>query len=144
MQKSFGRRINKIRKEQGITSEALAVICGVNPVFIRQIEGGTRTPSLPVFVRICNALEMSPEYFLQDELKENPHSCDRRNHRIHFKTYPCRTENGKNIIQAMEISFQIRKIRTCYFSRFFVCLVQTQYHRHEGGNEYEQIGRTGI
>lgn len=72
VQKSFGRRINKIRKEQGITSEALAVICGVNPVFIRQIEGGTRTPSLPVFVRICNALEMSPEYFLQDELKRTP------------------------------------------------------------------------
>ena len=96
MQKSFGRRINKIRKEQGITSEALAVICGVNPVFIRQIEGGTRTPSLPVFVRICNALEMSPGIFLQDELKENPHSCDREEIIEYiFKIYPCRTENGK-------------------------------------------------
>lgn len=95
MQKSFGRRINKIRKEQGITSEALAVICGVNPVFIRQIEGGTRTPSLPVFVRICNALEMSPEYFLQDELKEKPPFLQTREIIEYFKIYPCRTENGK-------------------------------------------------
>lgn len=106
MQKSFGRRINKIRKEQGIISEALAVICGVNPVFIRQIEGGTRTPSLPVFVRICNALEMSPEYFLQDELKENPHSCDREEIIEYISKFtPAELKMAKNIIQAMEISF---------------------------------------
>ena len=28
-------------------------------------------PSLPVFIDICNALHVSPDYLLQDELEEN-------------------------------------------------------------------------
>ena len=28
-------------------------------------------PSLPVFVDLCNALHISPDYLLQDELAEN-------------------------------------------------------------------------
>ena len=28
-------------------------------------------PSLPVFISICNALKVSPDYLLRDELEEN-------------------------------------------------------------------------
>ena len=65
---ALGKRIRKARNELGITSEALADKCGVNPVFIRQIENASRTPSLPTFVSICNALEVSPAYLLHDNL----------------------------------------------------------------------------
>lgn len=67
--KAFGKRINKLRKENNITSHDLSAMCDVQPIFIRQIEGGTRLPSLPVFVRICNALHTSPSYFLADSLE---------------------------------------------------------------------------
>lgn len=64
----FGKRINKIRKEQHITSEGLSEKCGVNAVYIRQIESASRLPSLPVFVNLCNALGVSPYYLLADSL----------------------------------------------------------------------------
>jgi len=43
----------------------------VNPTHIRHIECGERTPSLPLFVTICNTLRISPDYLLQDSLDEN-------------------------------------------------------------------------
>lgn len=51
----LGKRINQIRKERGLTSEALSEICDVNAGHIRQIESGIRLPSLPLFIRICQA-----------------------------------------------------------------------------------------
>ena len=35
-------------------------------------------PSLPVFIDICKALKISPDYLLQDELEENEISTIRR------------------------------------------------------------------
>ena len=35
---------------------------------MRQIESGVKTPSLPVFVTICQQLRVSPHYLLADEL----------------------------------------------------------------------------
>lgn len=40
----------------------------MNPVFIRQIESGTRLPSLPKLVKICDNLQISPAYLLEYEL----------------------------------------------------------------------------
>ena len=65
---AFGRRLFTIRRERLITSEKLSEICGVNPSFVRLIEGGTRLPSLPMFVRICNKLRVTPNFFLVDSL----------------------------------------------------------------------------
>lgn len=68
---TLGKRINQLRKSQGITSERLSEICEVNAVHIRQIESGSRTPSLPLFLKICNALHTSADFLLSDVL-ENP------------------------------------------------------------------------
>ena len=37
----LGKRINQIRKERGLTSEALSEICDVNAGHIRQIDQGS-------------------------------------------------------------------------------------------------------
>lgn len=66
--KMFGGLIRQTRKQLDMTGETLSRLCGVNPVFIRKIESGRNLPSLPVFIKICNALNTSPEYFLQNEL----------------------------------------------------------------------------
>ena len=44
---------------------------GINATYLRQIEGGAKMPSLPVFIDMCRALRISPDYLLQDELEEN-------------------------------------------------------------------------
>lgn len=69
--KALGKRINIARKSRRLTSERLSELCEVNATYIRQIEAGKKTPSLPVFVDICNALEVSPTYLLRDMLGKN-------------------------------------------------------------------------
>lgn len=63
----LGKRINQIRKERGLTSEALSEICDVNAGHIRQIESGIRLPSLPLFIRTCQALKTAPNEILKDQ-----------------------------------------------------------------------------
>lgn len=65
---AFGRRIYKARKERGLTSDNLSEICDMAPVFVRQIESGTRLPSLPKLIILCNALKVSPSYLLATDL----------------------------------------------------------------------------
>ena len=64
--KLFGARINKARKDRGLTAEKLAEMCNINATYLRQIEGGTKVPSLPEFVTLCQALKVSPNYILPD------------------------------------------------------------------------------
>jgi transcriptional regulator with XRE-family HTH domain len=68
---AFGKRLNAIRREQQVSSEKLSELCGINAVFVRQIESASRLPSLPVFVRLCNELRVLPNYLLTDSLLWN-------------------------------------------------------------------------
>lgn len=75
MEKStLGKRINTARKERGITSEKLSEFCNINATYLRQIESGRKTPSLPVFIEICRQLKVSPNYLLMDYLTDNEYS----------------------------------------------------------------------
>ena len=67
----LGKRLNAVRKDKGLTSDKLSEMCNINATYLRQIEGGTKMPSLQVFISICNALKVSPDYLLRDELEEN-------------------------------------------------------------------------
>ena len=64
----LGNRIHEVRKRAGISSDRLAELCDVGAVHIRKIESGSKGPSIQLFTRICNALQISPYYLLQDSL----------------------------------------------------------------------------
>lgn len=64
--KLFGKKLNMARKDRGLTSERLAEACGLNATYLRQIEGGTKIPSLPIFVLLCQKLKVSPSYLLSE------------------------------------------------------------------------------
>ena len=68
--KLLGRQINRARKDRGLTSEKLSEVCNVNATYLRQIESGARTPSLPMFVSLCRELKVSPSYLLIDVLSD--------------------------------------------------------------------------
>ncbi len=55
--KGLGRRINMVRKDRGFTADRLSELCNINATYLWQIKGGTKVPSLPIFINICNALE---------------------------------------------------------------------------------------
>lgn len=69
---SFGTRVRNARRKSGLSSDALAELCDCTPVSIRQIESGVRLPSLPKLVDICNALHVTPNELLGQELLFSP------------------------------------------------------------------------
>ena len=72
--KAFGKRLNMARKERGLTGEKLAELCNINATYLRQIEGGTKVPSMPIFVTLCQQLRISPNYLLKATLSDNEYS----------------------------------------------------------------------
>ena len=66
--KMLGKRINIARKSRGLTNEKLSEMCSINATFLRQIEGGTKGPSLSVFTVICKNLNVSADYLLFGDL----------------------------------------------------------------------------
>ncbi len=69
--KLLGRQINRARKDRGFTSEGLSEACNINATYLRQIESGTKVPSLPVFVSLCRELKVSPSYLLVEVLPDS-------------------------------------------------------------------------
>lgn len=71
---ALGRQIHTARKEKGLTGEKLSELCNINATYLRQIESGLKTPSLPVFVTICMQLGVSPNYLLPETVSESESS----------------------------------------------------------------------
>ncbi len=69
----FGARVRKIRKERNMTIVKLAELCDSSENVIRNYEKSRRLPQIDMLIRICNALKVSPDYLLQDELVYQPH-----------------------------------------------------------------------
>jgi transcriptional regulator with XRE-family HTH domain len=57
--KSFGARLQKIRKEKGHSQEQLAEISGLHRTYISSLERGSRNPTLATLYVIANALDMT-------------------------------------------------------------------------------------
>ena len=65
---ALGKRLRQARKVKGLTSEKLSELCSINDTYLRQIEAGTKVPSLPVFVSLCRELGTHPDFLLIDSL----------------------------------------------------------------------------
>lgn len=70
MEEQLGKRIGTARKDRGLTAQQLAARLDINAAYLRQIECGVKTPSVSLLVRICNTLQVSPDYLLQALLEE--------------------------------------------------------------------------
>jgi transcriptional regulator with XRE-family HTH domain len=57
---AFGDAIRAIRKEQGISQEALALKCGLDRSYYGAVERGERNVSLTNIIRIADALQTRP------------------------------------------------------------------------------------
>ena len=100
-EKGLGRRINTARKDRGLTADRLSEMCHINATYLRQIEGGTKMPSLSVFIDICNALKISPDYLLQDVLVENEISKIKELAELWKSTSPSEQEIATAMIRAV-------------------------------------------
>ena len=62
---TIGRKIASIRAKKGISQEDLAGMAEVNRGYISRIENGHVAFSMPVFLKIAQALEEKPEVFFE-------------------------------------------------------------------------------
>ena len=65
---SLGRRIHQKRRELRMTQTQLAAKVGLSVSFLGHIERGSRKASRESIVSICNALNVSPNYLLEQSL----------------------------------------------------------------------------
>ena len=65
---AMGGRIRNARQSLGLSQLELAEQCGLSVSFLGHIERGSRKMSLETLVSVCEALNLSADYLLQDEL----------------------------------------------------------------------------
>jgi transcriptional regulator with XRE-family HTH domain len=59
IQKQFGERVRELRKQQGLSQEALALACDLDRTYIGGVERGERNISLLNIYKIAEALRVN-------------------------------------------------------------------------------------
>ena len=62
----MGDRIREARKHQGLTQDQLAERLDISVQFVGQIERGLKLPSMQVFIKLIEVLNVSADYLLRD------------------------------------------------------------------------------
>lgn len=65
---ALGNRIRESRISKGYTQQDLAERAEIGVVYISEIERGVKMPSLNIFLKIVDALDVSADYVLRDEI----------------------------------------------------------------------------
>jgi transcriptional regulator with XRE-family HTH domain len=68
----FPERLTTLRKERGLTQQALADQVGVHVLQIRRYEGGNAQPTLDVIKRLAQALRVSADAIVFDASERGP------------------------------------------------------------------------
>lgn len=65
---ALGKTLRQVRLEKGYSQHTLAEKAGIGNVYLGEIERGLKMPSLNSFIKIIEALDISADYVLRDEL----------------------------------------------------------------------------
>ena len=65
---TMGDRIKEARKNQRLTQEQLAERLDISVEFVGQIERGLKLPSMQVFIKLAETLNVSADYLLRDSV----------------------------------------------------------------------------
>lgn len=64
----LGNRIREARLQKKYTQQKLADKAGIGQMYLGEIERGTKMPSLKIFIKVVEALDISADYLLRDNL----------------------------------------------------------------------------
>ena len=64
----LGKRIREARNKAGYTREVLAEKAEMGAMYLGEIERGVKMPSMKSFIKIVEALDISADYILRNEL----------------------------------------------------------------------------
>ena len=69
--RKVGAKIKYLRQKRGLSQEALALSCDMNPAFLGHVERGIRSPTLNTLQRICDGLGITLTELLLTETDNN-------------------------------------------------------------------------
>lgn len=75
---TIGNRIKVARKKLNLTQEALAEKVDITLYYMGEIERGEKTPSLDLFIRLVEVLDVSADYLLRDTVSTGNVYGDKR------------------------------------------------------------------
>ena len=65
---SLGQKLRQARLRKGYSQQALAEMADMGNVYLGEIERGLKMPSLNSFIKLIEALDVSADYILRNEL----------------------------------------------------------------------------
>ncbi len=68
---NVGKRITELRISKGISVNKLANLSGVSQSYLRDIELGNKNPTVEYLSYICEALDITLEYFFTEETTDS-------------------------------------------------------------------------
>ena len=64
----LGKKIREARMKKGLTQSALAEKAEIGDYYLGEIERGIKLPSMNLFIKLIEALDISADYVLRGEL----------------------------------------------------------------------------
>ena len=68
---TMGDRIKETRKKRNFTQEQLAEKLDISVEYVSQIERGLKVPSMQLFIKLLEILDVSSDYLLRDIVSTN-------------------------------------------------------------------------
>lgn len=65
---ALGKKLREARTNRGYTQQALAEKADIGVMYLGEIERGIKMPSMNIFIKLIEALDISADYVLRDEL----------------------------------------------------------------------------
>jgi transcriptional regulator with XRE-family HTH domain len=102
---SFPQRLATLRKERGLTQQALAERVGIHVTQLRRYEAGTAQPTLDVLRRIAVSLSVSADTLVFDDNERGPADDDLR---LHLEAIDRLDDGDKAMVKAFLDAFLLR------------------------------------
>jgi transcriptional regulator with XRE-family HTH domain len=93
----FPKRLAALRKQRGLTQQALAKLVKVSVIQVRRYEAGTSQPTLEVLRKLAVALAVSADLLLFDKDERGPDD----DLRLQFETVKQFDEEEKKVLRAL-------------------------------------------
>ena len=97
---SIGKKLKEIRIDKGFTQEYVANSVMVNTSHISNIENGKVKISLTTLVNVCNVLDTTVDYVLENEYKNSSSAIDNA---ILLEVQKCSHATKERILKIVEI-----------------------------------------
>ena len=105
----FPKRLAALRKDKGLTQNALADLAGVHVAQIRRYEGGDSQPTLDVVRKLAVALSVSADMLVFDKDERGPDDDLKLQFEAVSRLEPEERRIIKELIEGMIIKYESRR-----------------------------------